>query len=112
MGRYYKGELPTEFNGITMEEADRLASEFLQNEPCNRMWDAIRALRDFYEDIKTFSVEIKIPHGRLVEADEVYARAEHEKEFIGDIKKDDFPMYVDWILSKSFTYINAEYNHI
>lgn len=69
MGKYYKGELPTEFNGITMEEADRLASEFLQNEPCNRMWDAIRALRDFYEDIKTFSVKIKTPHGRLIDED-------------------------------------------
>lgn len=56
--------------------------------------------------------EINVDHGRLVDANEVYARAEHEKEFIGDIKKDDFPMYVDWILSKSFTYINAEYNHI
>ena len=56
---FYIEELPTEFNGITMEEADYLADEFLKDEPCNRMWDAMRALRDFYETVISEAVEVK-----------------------------------------------------
>ena len=48
---FYIEELPTEFNGITLKEADYLADEFLKETPCNRMWDAVRALRDFYETV-------------------------------------------------------------
>ena len=55
---FYIEELPTEFNGITMQEADYLADEFLKDEPCNRMWDAMRALRDFYEIVMNEAVEI------------------------------------------------------
>ena len=57
MGFYIK-ELPTEFNGITMQEADYLADEFLKDTPCNRMWDAMRALRDFYETVMDEAVKI------------------------------------------------------
>lgn len=56
---FYIEELPTELNGITMQEADYLADEFLKDEPCNRMWDAIRALRDFYETVISEAVEVK-----------------------------------------------------
>ena len=56
---FYIEELPTELNGITMEEADYLADEFLKDEPCNRMWDAMRALRDFYETVISEAVESK-----------------------------------------------------
>ena len=56
---FYIEEIPTEFNGITMEEADYLADEFLKDEPCNRMWDAMRALRDFYETVISEAVEVK-----------------------------------------------------
>lgn len=55
---FYIEELPTEFNGITMKEADYLADEFLKDTPCNRMWDAMRALRDFYETVINESVEV------------------------------------------------------
>ena len=55
---FYIEELPTELNGITMEEADYLADEFLKDEPCNRMWDAMRALRDFYETVTSEAVEL------------------------------------------------------
>ncbi len=55
---FYIEELPTEFNGITMQEADYLADEFLSETPCNRMWDAMRALRDFYETVINEAVEI------------------------------------------------------
>ena len=56
---FYIEEIPTEFNGITMEEADYLADEFLKDEPCNRMWDAMRALRDFYETVISEAVDVK-----------------------------------------------------
>ena len=56
---FYIEKIPTEFNGITMEEADYLADEFLKDEPCNRMWDAMRALRDFYETVISEAVEVK-----------------------------------------------------
>ena len=56
---FYIEEIPTEFNGITMQEADYLADEFLKDEPCNRMWDAMRALRDFYETVISEAVEVK-----------------------------------------------------
>ena len=56
---FYIEELPTELNGITMQEADYLADEFLKDEPCNRMWDAMRALRDFYETVISEVVEVK-----------------------------------------------------
>ena len=55
---FYIENLPTEFNGITMQEADYLADEFLSETPCNRMWDAMRALRDFYETVINEAVEI------------------------------------------------------
>ena len=55
---FYIEDLPTEFNGITMQEADYLADEFLSETPCNRMWDAMRALRDFYETVINEAVEI------------------------------------------------------
>ena len=57
---FYIEEIPTEFNGITMQEADYLADEFLKDEPCNRMWDAMRALRDFYETVISEAVEVKV----------------------------------------------------
>ena len=57
MSRWIIEELPTELNGITMQEADYLADEFLKDTPCNRMWDAVRALRDFYETIISEIVE-------------------------------------------------------
>lgn len=56
---FYIEELPTELNGITMQDADYLADEFLKDEPCNRMWDAMRALRDFYETVISEAVEVK-----------------------------------------------------
>ena len=56
---FYIEKIPTEFNGITMEEADYLADEFLKDTPCNRMWDAMRALRDFYETVTSEAVEFK-----------------------------------------------------
>ena len=56
---FYIEKIPTEFNGITMEEADYLADEFLKDTPCNRMWDAMRALRDFYETVISEAVEVK-----------------------------------------------------
>ena len=55
---FYIEDLPTEFNGITMQEADYLADEFLSETPCNRMWDAMRALRDFYETVTSEAVEV------------------------------------------------------
>ena len=55
---FYIEELPTELNGITMQEADYLADEFLKDTPCNRMWDAMRALRDFYETVTSEAVEV------------------------------------------------------
>ena len=55
---FYIEELPTELNGITMQEADYLADEFLKDTPCNRMWDAMRALRDFYEIVTSEAVEV------------------------------------------------------
>ena len=55
---FYIEELPTEFNGITMQEADALADEFLTEAPCNETWDAVRALRDFYETVTNDAVEI------------------------------------------------------
>ena len=55
---FYIEELPTELNGITMQEADCLADEFLKDTPCNRMWDAMRALRDFYETVTSEAVEV------------------------------------------------------
>lgn len=55
---FYIEELPTEFNGITMQEADYLADEFLKDTPCNRMWDAMRALRDFYETVTSEAVDM------------------------------------------------------
>ena len=55
---FYIEELPTELNGITMQEADYLADEFLSETPCNRMWDAMRALRDFYETVTSEAVEV------------------------------------------------------
>ena len=54
---FYIEEIPTEFNGITMQEADYLADEFLKDEPCNRIWDVMRALRDFYETVISEAVE-------------------------------------------------------
>jgi len=55
---FYIEELPTELNGITMQEADCLADEFLKDTHCNRMWDAMRALRDFYETVISEAVEV------------------------------------------------------
>lgn len=55
---FYIEELPTELNGITMQEADYLADEFLKDTPCDRMWDAMRALRDFYETVTSEAVEV------------------------------------------------------
>ena len=55
---FYIEDLPTEFNGITMQEADYLADEFLKDTPCNRMWDAMRALRDFYETVTSEAIEM------------------------------------------------------
>lgn len=55
---FYIEELPTELNGITMKEADYLADEFLKDTPCNRMWDAMRALRDFYETVTSKAIEV------------------------------------------------------
>ena len=55
---FYIEELPTELNGITMQEADYLADELLSETPCNRMWDAMRALRDFYETVTSEAVEV------------------------------------------------------
>ena len=55
---FYIEELPTELNGITMQEADYLADKFLKDTPCNRMWDAIRALRDFYEIVTSEAVDM------------------------------------------------------
>lgn len=69
MGAYIKGELPTKFNGITMEEAVHLADEYLENNTCDRMWDAIRALRDFCECVTDEATEVKTPHGRLIDED-------------------------------------------
>lgn len=54
---FYIEELPTELNGITMKEAVYWADIYLQDNPCDRMWDAIRALRDFYETVTSEAVE-------------------------------------------------------
>ena len=70
MGVYIKGKLPTEFNGITMKEAVYWADIYLQDNPCDRMWDAIRALRDFCECVTDEAIEVTEPHGRLIDADE------------------------------------------
>lgn len=69
MGVYIKGKLPTEFNGITMKEAVYWADIYLQDNPCDRMWDAIRALRDFCECVNDEAIEVTEPHGRLIDAD-------------------------------------------
>lgn len=69
MGVYIKGELPTKFNGITMAEAVSLADEYLEREPCDRMWDAVRALRDFCECVTDEAIKVKTPHGRLGDLD-------------------------------------------
>lgn len=55
---FYIEELPTELNGITMKEAVYWADIYLQDNPCDRMWDAIRALRDFYETVTSEAVEV------------------------------------------------------
>lgn len=54
---FYIEELPTELNGITMKEAVYWADIYLQDNPCDRMWDAMRALRDFYETVTSEAVE-------------------------------------------------------
>lgn len=55
---FYIEELPTELNGITMKEAVYWADIYLQDNLCDRMWDAMRALRDFYETVTSEAVEV------------------------------------------------------
>ena len=69
MGVYIRDELPTEFNGITMKEAVYWADVYLTDNPCDRMWDAVRALRDFCECIVDTAIKIPTPHGRLIDAE-------------------------------------------
>ena len=68
MSLYIK-EIPSVLNGMPLADANRLASEFLDDQPCDETWHAIRALRDFYEWVMMDAVEIPIPHGRLIDAD-------------------------------------------
>ena len=65
-------ELPKVLNGVVLDDCDKIVDEFLEEHECDELWNAVRALRDFYEwTIDAPSVVPKQVTGKL--ADELNA---------------------------------------
>lgn len=44
--------LPTSIENMDLEVAEKIVERWMQDAPCDISWDAVRVLRDFYDEVK------------------------------------------------------------